>query len=96
MLTYTLCVYTQLLSRVQLFAIPWSVAHQAPLSMEFSRQEYWSGLPFPPPEDLPDPGIEPAPALGGEFFTTESPVWYKYKPLVIPSQLSHKSKPILK
>ena len=58
MLTYTLCVYTQLLSRVQLFAIPWSVAHQAPLSMEFSRQEYWNGLPFPPPEDLPDPEIK--------------------------------------
>ena len=43
---------------------PWTVAHQAPLSMEFTRQEYWSGLPFPSPEDLPDPGIEPGfPAL---------------------------------
>ena len=41
------------------FAIPWTVAHQAPLSMEFSRQEYWSGLLFPSPGDLPDPGIEP-------------------------------------
>jgi len=39
--------------------IPWTVAHQAPLSMEFSRQEYWSGLPFPSPGDLPNPGIEP-------------------------------------
>ena len=58
MLTYTFCVYTQLLSCVQLFAIPWAVAHQAPLPMEFSRQEYWSGLPFPLPVDLPDPGIE--------------------------------------
>ena len=52
---------------------PWTVAHQAPLFMGFSRQEYWSGLPCPPPEDLPDPGIEPmspaSPALGGEFFT---------------------------
>ena len=47
------------LSRVQLFATPWTVAHQAPLSMEFSRQEYWSGLPFPSPRDLPDPGIKP-------------------------------------
>ena len=47
------------LSRVQLFVIPYTVAHQAPLSMEFSRQEYWSGLPFPSPGDLPDPGIEP-------------------------------------
>ena len=49
----------KLLSHVQLFAIPWTVAYQAPLSMEFSRQEYWSGLPFPSPGDLPDLGIEP-------------------------------------
>ena len=47
------------LSRVQLFATPWTVAYQAPPSMGFSRQECWSGLPFPSPEDLPDPGIEP-------------------------------------
>ena len=47
------------LSRVRLFATPWTVAHQAPLSMGFSRQEYWSGLPFPSPGDIPDPGIEP-------------------------------------
>ena len=47
-------------SHVQLFATPWTVAHQAPLFMEFSRQEPWSGLPSPSPEDLPDPGIEPA------------------------------------
>ena len=46
-------------SHVQLFATPWTVAHQAPPSMGFSRQEYWSGLPFPSPGDLPDPGIEP-------------------------------------
>ena len=56
------------LSRVRLFATPWTVAYQAPLSMGFSRQEYWSGLPFPSPGDLPDPGIEPTsltfPALG--------------------------------
>ena len=45
--------------RVRLFEIAWTVAHQAPLSMGFSRQEYWSGLPCPPPGDLPDPGIEP-------------------------------------
>ena len=44
---------------VRLFATPWTVAHQTPLSMGFSRPEYWSGLPFPPPGDLPDPGIEP-------------------------------------
>ena len=51
---------------------PWTVAHQVPLSMESSRQEYWSGLPFPQPGDLPDPGIEPAslmsPELAGRFF----------------------------
>ena len=46
-------------SRVRLYATPWTVAHQAPLSTGFSRQEYWSGLPCPPPGDLPDPGIEP-------------------------------------
>ena len=53
---------------------PWTVAHQAPLSMGFSRQEYWSGLPFPSLLDLPNLGIEPAsseaPALAGGFFTT--------------------------
>ena len=47
-------------SHVRLFAVPWTVAHQAPLSMEFSWQEYWSVLPFPTPGDLPNPGIEPA------------------------------------
>ena len=54
---------------------PWNVACQVPLSMEFSRQEYWSGWPFPPPGNLPDPRIEPKspapPALAGGFFTTE-------------------------
>ena len=54
--------------------MPWTVAHQAPLAMEFSRQEYWSRLTFPPPGDLPDPGIEPAsPVLTGRFFTTVPP-----------------------
>ena len=65
------------LSRIQPFATPWTVTLQAPLSMGFSQQEYWSGLPFPPPGDLPNPGIEPAllvsPTLAGEFFTTEPP-----------------------
>ena len=51
------------------FATPWTVAHQAPLFMGFPRQEYQSGLPFPPPGDPPNPGIEPA--LAGRFFTTE-------------------------
>ena len=56
-------------SRVQLFVTFWTVACQAPLSLGFPRQEYWSGLPFPPPGDLPDPGIEArSPALAGEFF----------------------------
>ena len=62
------------LSRVRLFATPWTVAHQAPLSMGFSRQEYWGGLPFPSPEDLPDPGIEPrSPALQADALTSEPP-----------------------
>ena len=60
------------LSCVQLFVIPWTVAHQAPLSMEFPRQEYWSGLPFPPPGDLSNPGIEPvSPALQEDFSPAE-------------------------
>ena len=59
------------LSHVQLFAAPWIVANQAPLSMEFSRQEHWSGLPFPSPGDLPDPGIKLLSlALAGRRFTT--------------------------
>ena len=54
--------------------ILWTVAHQAPLSMEFPRQEYWNRLPFSSPGDLPDPGIElTSPALAGRFFTTEEP-----------------------
>ena len=65
------------LSHVRLFASPWTVVHQAPLSMGFSRQEYWSGLPIPHPGDLPDPPVQPmsptSPALAGKFFTTELP-----------------------
>ena len=61
----------QLLSRVRLFVTPGTVACQAPLSMGSSMQEYWSGIPFPSPGDLPYPGIEPgSPALTGRFFTT--------------------------
>ena len=58
-----MCVYMYMLSHFShlwLFAAPWTVAHQTPLSIEFSKQEYWSGLLFPTPEDLPDPGIEPS------------------------------------
>ena len=73
------CTTTQVgcacvLSCVWLFVTPQTVAHQAPLSVGFSGQEYWSGLPFPPPGDLPNPGIEPmslvSPAMAGRFFTT--------------------------
>ena len=67
-------------SCVQLFAVLWTVACQAPLSMEFSRQEYWNRLPFPSPGDLPNPGIKPtSPTLTGGFFTTGPPGksgWY--------------------
>ena len=65
------------LSRVRLFATPWTVAYQAPPSMGFSRQEYWSGLPFPSPGDLPDPGIEPgSPAFQADALTSEPPGRY--------------------
>ena len=72
-------------SRVKLFSTPCTVAHQAPPSIRFSRQEYWSGLPCPPPGDLPNPGIETeslsSPALAGRFFTTsatwEAPVMWR-------------------
>ena len=61
---------------VLLFSALWTVAHQAPVSMGFSRQEYWSGLPCPPPGDLPNPGTEPTslvpPALAGGFFITSA------------------------
>ena len=76
----------QLLSRIQLFMTPWTVACQAPLSMGFSRQEDWSGLSVPPPGDLPDPGVNPeSPAFVGGFFTTgtiweaQTSLWIKVK-----------------
>ena len=63
-----------MLSCVQLFAAPWTVACQAPLSMEFSRQEYWSGLPLPFLGDLLDPGIKPrSPALQRDYLQSETP-----------------------
>ena len=74
----SVCVLSR--SVVRLFAIPWTVAHQAPLSIGFSRQEYWRGLPFPSPGDLPNPGIELrtpesplSPALAGRVSTSEPP-----------------------
>ena len=77
----------QLLGHVRFFATQWAIDHQAPVNMGFSRQEYWSGLPFPSPGDLPDSGIEPKgpliPALAGGFFTIEPPA----KPLQINVKL---------
>ena len=64
-----MCVH----SRARLFVTPRTVAHQAPLYMRFSREEYWSGVPFPPPRHPPDPGIEPSLALAGGLFTAGSP-----------------------
>ena len=69
--------HTQSQSRVWLFATPWTVARETPLSVEFPRQEYWNVLPFPPPGDLPNPGGTPKspapPVLAGRFFTTVPP-----------------------
>ena len=63
-------------SHASFFVIPWTVSHQVPLPVEFSRQEYWSGVSFPTPLNLPDPGIKPAsfvsPAMAGGFFTTDT------------------------
>ena len=71
---FAMWLFAQSLSRVQVFVTPWTVAHQATLSMGFPRQEHWSGLPFPPLGDLRDPWIKPvSSALAGEFFTTEPP-----------------------
>ena len=70
----------KLLSRVWLFAILWTVGHQAPLSMGFPRQECWSGLPFPSPGDIPDPGIKPGSAsLQADALTSEPPMSKKKK-----------------
>ena len=72
--TFLLLVVVESFSRVRLFATPWTVANQAPPSMGFSRQEYWSGLPFPSPGDLPDPGIEPrSSTLQADALTSEPP-----------------------
>ena len=70
------CIECLVLSGVQFFVTPWAVACQAPLSMGFPRQEYWSGLPFPPPGDFPNPGIEPVSpilVLTARFITAEPP-----------------------
>ena len=74
------------LSHVQLFATPWTVAYQVPLSMGFSRQEYWSGLPFPSPGDLSNPGIGPgSPALQTDALPSEPPE--KPLPTILQSKI---------
>ena len=74
------------LSCIQLFVTPWTVAYKAPLSMEFSGQEYWSGLPFPSPGDLPNPGIKPrSPALQADSLPSELPG----KPYVVHDSLGN-------
>ena len=85
------CVLSRF-SHIQLFATLWTTTHQTPLSMEFSRQEYWSGLLCTPPGDLPDPGIEPtslrSPALAGGFFMLaplEKPLSHQGSPLMLPT-----------
>ena len=80
------------LSRVQLFLTLWTVAYQAPQSMEFSRQEYWSGLPFPSPGDLPNPGIEPgSPALQADALLSEPPgkLWWNKGDFKIYMKISY-------
>ena len=74
-------MWSCVLSHVRLLVTPWTGAHQVPLSVGFSRQEYWSGLPLPSPGDLPNPGTEPAspvsPALADEFFITVPSILYR-------------------
>ena len=90
------CFFMLVLSHVWFFVTPWTIAHQAPLSMGFSRQEYWNGLPSPPPGDLPNPGIKPTSpvslALAGEFFTTEPPgkTFYKSLNFDVPQSWVHR------
>ena len=75
-------VKVKLLNHVRLFVTPWTVAYQAPPSMGFSRQEYWSGLPFPFPGDLPDPGIKPgSPALKADSLPSEPPGKFHFNTL---------------
>ena len=72
--SFSLPLYVKSLSRVQLCVTPWTISSQAPLAMGFPRQEYWSGLPFPPPGDLPHPGIKPrSAALQADSLSSEPP-----------------------
>ena len=89
------CVLGHFFSHAWLFVTLWAVAHQAPLSMGFSRQEYWSGLPCPPPGDLPDPGIKSTSHIscnGGRFFTT-SATWEAHYGVTCTYFLASKIKP---
>ena len=80
-------IHMQYLNCVWLFVAPWTVAHQAPRSMGFSRQEYWSGLPFPTSGDLPNSRIEPgSPALAGGFLTTPCTIWEVHN-FLLPIQI---------
>ena len=74
-------IHTQSLSHVQLFVTPWTVVCQAPLSTEFSRQKYWSGLPFPPPGDLLDPGIKPASPVSYALVSGSLPLGHLGSPI---------------
>ena len=91
---FELWFVVQLLSPIWLFSTPKAVTCQAPLSMGFPRQEYWSGLPFPPPGDLPNPGIEPtsltSPAMIGRFITTSTT--QEASPWLVEKILKNKSK----
>ena len=74
------CVYAESLSHVQFCVTPWTIAHQAPLTMELSRQEYWLGLPFPSPGDLPNPRIKPgSPGLQADSLLSDLTVAYLQK-----------------
>ena len=81
-------IHAQSLSHVWLYETPWTVACQAPLFMGFSRQAYWSGLPCPPPGDLPDPGIEPvSPALASRFFTVWKTVYVSEEKVTVDASV---------
>ena len=76
------CMHAQPLSGVRHSVIPWMVAHQDPVSVKFSRHKYWSGLPFPPPEDLPDPGIRPASPVSCALQADSLPLSHQGSPYV--------------